>query len=140
MEQQHFRPPAYISHNPADLAFPPVPKTDISHAHATAEITLPDLKTVLSPDFENSPRLSAYRSSIGGVESPRSVNSLPRIDPGPQYSNGVHKGFDVAVASPSEMGSAMSVDEPAIRSPSINLNDPAVRSAAEALSELGNPG
>lgn len=137
MEQERTQPPAYISHNPAELKLPSAPQADISHAHAVAELTLPDLKTVLSPAYQESSLPSDVRSS---TKSPVSVRSLPRIDPGPQYNNGEHRSLDVAVASPSEAGSAMSVDEPSIRSPSISMDDPDVQIAAKALSELGNPG
>jgi hypothetical protein len=140
MEQQQARPPAYVSHNPAELNLPSVPKTDVNRAHAIAEITLPDLKTVLSPGFQEAALPSDVRSLTNGHESPNSVRSLPRIDPGPQYANGDYRSLDVAVASPSEVSSAMSVDEAGVRSPSINMDDPDVRMAAEALSGLGRSG
>ncbi|KAK5166498.1 transcriptional regulator opi1 [Saxophila tyrrhenica] len=138
-QQQQHRPQSYVSHNPAELTFPSVPKTDVNHAHATAEITLPGLKTVLSSDFHNDSLPSGFRSSNGGHESPRSVRSIPRIDPGPQDINGGRRSFEAAIASPSEVGSAMSIDEPSVRSPSVSIDDPNVRMAAEALSGLGNP-
>lgn len=142
MEQQRPRPPSYVSHNPSDLKFPSVPQTDVNHAHATAEIappTLPDLKTVLSPDFQQSSLPSDHRSTLSSHGSPRSVTSLPRIEPGPQYVNGDYRNTETAITSPSEIGSAMSIDERAVRSPSISIDDPNVRDAAEALSGLANP-
>jgi transcriptional repressor OPI1 len=42
--------------------------------------------------------------------------------------------------SPSEAGSAMSLDEKSARPTSVSMDDPDVRIAAEALSGLGNPG
>lgn len=139
MEQQQqlqARPPAFVSHNPAELKLPSVPKTDINHAHAVAELSLPDLKTVLSPGFQATSLPSDSRSSTIRHESPGSVRSLPRMDPGPQFE---YRGGEAAVGSPSEIGSAMSVDESAVRSPSVSIDDPDVRIAAEALSGLGNP-
>lgn len=135
-------PPAFISHNPADLNFPSVPCTDVTHAHANAEITLPDLRTVLSRDFEETSynAFPDHRVSHLGPASPTSVRSLPRIDPGPGYVNGVRKSMESAIASPSEGGSVMSVDEYCARSTSVSMDDPDVRIAAEALSGLGNPG
>ena len=135
--QQHASPPAYISHNPAELNFPSVPQTDISRAHAVAEITLPGLKTVLSPDFQE----VDYQTSNGGHESPTSVRSLPRIDPGPGYALVERKSLEpAAVVSPSDGGSVMSVEDRGVRSTSVSMDDPNVRIAAEALSGLGNPG
>ena len=105
-----------------------------------AEITLPDLKTVLSPEFEEASRLSEFRAR-GTPGSPTSARSLPRIDPGHVYGNGARSSMEPAVASPSEVGSAMSVDEGGRRSTSVvSMDDPDVRIAAEALSGLGNPG
>jgi hypothetical protein len=45
------------------------------------------------------------------------------------------------VMSPSDAGSAMSLDEKSSARPtSVSMDDPDVRIAAEALSGLGNPG
>jgi transcriptional repressor OPI1 len=95
---------------------------------------------VLSPGFQESSLSSDSRSLTAGRESPNSVRSLPRIDPGPQYDLSEPRGLEAAVASPSEGGSAMSVDSASVRSPSVSMDDPDVRAAAEALSGLGNPG
>ena len=139
MELQRSSPPAYIAHNPADLNLPSVPQTAISQPHVQAEITLPDLRTVLSPDFHQTSLLSDSLAAHRG--SPSSVRSLPRIDPGHAFSNGTRTSLESNVASPSETGSAMSIDERGGRSTSVlSMDDPDVRIAAEALSGLGNPG
>ena len=113
-------------------ASPPV----LSNAHAQAEITLPDLKTVLSPDFQE--LSSSLRLSRQVHDSPVSVRSLPRIDPGPAFVNGTSKSSESG-ASPSDAGSVMSIDDQAARPTSVSMDDPDVRIAAEALSGLGNP-
>ena len=138
MEIQRATPPAYVAHSPADLNLPSVPRTEVSHEHAHAQITLPDLKTVLSPEFQEISRPSNSRTRPH--DSPNSVRSLPRIDPGPQYGNGATRSTELAIASPSETGSIMSVDDGPVRSTSVSMDDPDVRIAAEALSGLGNPG
>lgn len=121
--------PAVPQHAPAQPAPAPAPV-------ASSDITLPDLKTVLSPDFERR-RCSPQSSARPG--SPTSVRSLPRIDPG--YHSMQERGTDVTMASPLESGSVMSVDDQGLRSTSVvSMEDPDVRIAAEALSGLGNPG
>ena len=140
MELQRDPTPTYVSHNPANLTFPSIPQTEINHAHANAEITLPDLRTVLSPEFQESSLPSDYRPAHLAHDSPTSLRSLPRIDPGPGYANGPRKSMESAIASPSDAGSAMSVDDRGLRSTSVSIDDPDVRIAAEALSGLGNPG
>lgn len=132
-------PPEYISHDPADLTLPSVPKTELSSPHVQAEITLPDLRTVLSPQFEHQQQQPPrYAASSAPHDSPRSMRSLPPIDPG---SYAPRKSIEQAVMSPSEAGSAMSVDERSGRSTSaVSMDDADVRIAASALAELGNPG
>ena len=140
MEIQRVSPPAYASHRPADLHLPSVPQTALSRPQVQAEVTLPDLRTVLSPDFEEASRLSDLRAH-GTLDSPTPARSLPRIDPGYAYVNGTRSSMESAVVSPSETGSTMSLDERGVRSTSVvSMDDPGVRIAAEALSGLGNPG
>ena len=137
---RHLRePPAYVSHNPAELKLPSVPQTELSQPHVQAEITLPHLRTVLSPQFEHAQQQSPrYAASSAPHDSPRSMRSLPPIDPG---SYAPRKSMEQAIASPSEAGSAMSIDERSGRSRSaVSLDDADVRIAASALAELGNPG
>lgn len=133
--QQSTPPPPLQYHHPSDLAFPSVPQTALSRPQVQAEITLPDLRTVLSPDFEN---IARYAPPV----SPTSVRSLPRMDPGPALFNGARSSMESAIASPSEAGSVMSIDDRrGARSTSVvSIDDPNVRMAAEALSGLGNPG
>lgn len=139
--EQNHAPPAYVSHNPTELAFPSVPQTELSSPHVQAEITLPDLRTVLSPQFEPqrhpSPR---YAASSAPHDSPRSMRGLPPIDPG---SYAPRKSLEQAVVSPSETGSAMSgIEEQSTRTSTsvVSMDDADVRIAASALAELGNPG
>ena len=136
---RHEHPPTYSSHNPADLNFPSVPQTELSQAHVQAEITLPNLRTVLSPEFEQAPQSSSARhASLAPHDSPRSMRSLPPIDPGTYVPR---RSIEQAVVSPSENGSAMSVEERSARSTSaVSMDDADVRIAASALAELGNPG
>ena len=141
MEIQRVSPPAYTSHSPADLHFPSVPQTALSRPQVQAELTLPDLRTVLSPEFEEASRLAEVqaRETPG---SPASAQGLPRIDPGHAYTNGVRSSMESAVLSPSETGSTMSIDDRGERRSTsvLSMDDPDVRIAAEALSGLGNPG
>lgn len=142
MELQRSSPPAYLAHNPADLSLPAVPQTAISRPKVQAEITLPGLRTVLSPEFEDLSKLSrlhtAHNASVG---SPVSSGTLPRIEPALSRGHGTRSSMESAVFSPSDAGSAMSVDERGGRSiSSLSIEDPDVRIAAEALSGLGNPG
>ncbi|KAF2721147.1 Opi1-domain-containing protein [Polychaeton citri CBS 116435] len=138
---QKERPPSYyVSTNPHHLQLPSVPKGDVGFQIHQTEITLPDLRTVLSPDFnQTSPLQHGLPAPIG---SPLSTRSLPRLDAA-AYQNGAfgaaYNGFDTAIKSPSDTGSAMSLDESNARSSSVSIDDPDVRIAAEALSGLGNP-
>ncbi|KAK3714844.1 transcriptional regulator opi1 [Vermiconidia calcicola] len=139
MEQEHTSPPAYISHDPAHLNFPSVPRGDVRREHAIAEITLPDLKTVLSPEFQDASRTCDSGRAYLGHDSPNSMRSLPRMDPGPSYTNGERTSLESTMKSPSEAGSVMSIDERGLRSTSVSMEDENVRNAAEALAGLGNP-
>lgn len=132
---QESRPPSVLPHSPEAVEWPSVPRHDPEQR--PGEITLPDLKTVLSPEFErmSSPQCSAR------PQSPQSVRSLPRIDPGYTTINGAQRDVDMSMASPVETGSAMSTEDRIARSTSVvSMEDPDVRIAAEALSGLGNPG
>ena len=142
MEIERVSPPVpiYMSHNPRDLNLPSVPQTEISHAHAQAEITLPDLRTVLSPEFQQNSLPPHFRSPNVGPASPTSTRSLPRIDLGPAYAYETSRSSESAMMSPSESGSVMSIDDRGLRPTSVSMDDPDVRIAAEALSGLGNPG
>ena len=139
--QQRSRSPAqqHTSHDPTELAFPQVPQHDLTNHKQACDITLPDLRTVLSPQFEASAQASA-EAAFASRCSPMSSRSLPPIDIGNNagYVNGTRRSMDVAMASPSEAGS---YEERGRRTKSIvSMEDPDVRLAAEALSGLGNPG
>lgn len=129
MEAQQHTPRSAVARSPEDVEWPAVPRHEIRpHTH---DFTLPDLKTVLSPDFE---RLSTPRHP----PSPQSARSLPRIDLGHSLNE---RGADVRMASPLESASVISLEERNGRATSVvSMEDPDVRLAAEALSGLGNPG
>lgn len=131
--QRSQEPGAHVHHDPAELTFPPVPSHDLKAGSHAGDITLPDLRTVLSPQFE-------HARPVEVVGSPGSVRSLPPIDPG--HNNGyANVSIDATMASPSEAGSRRSEDERGRRGTSVvSMEDPDVRLAAEALSGLGNPG
>lgn len=131
MEALQDRPPSVLSRSPESVEWPTVPRHEI---RSPSDVRLPDLKTVLSPEFEHmsAPRHSAH------PQSPQSVRSLPRIDPG-RNSLG-ERGTDVSMASPVDTSSVMSMDDRNGRATSVvSMEDPDVRDAAEALSGLGNP-
>lgn len=142
--QQRPREPGqrHTSHDPSELTFPQVPRHELhNHKHA-GDITLPDLRTVLSPQFEASAQASA-EAAFASRCSPMSATSLPPIDIGHNagYLNGPRRSMDMAMASPSEAGSIRSEEDRGRRAKSIvSMEDPDVRLAAEALSGLGNPG
>lgn len=142
--QQRSRSPTqqHISHDPTELAFPQVPQHDLTTHKQACDITLPDLRTVLSPQFEASAQASA-EAAFASRCSPMSARSLPPIDVGNNagYVNGTRRSIDLAMASPSEAGSLRSDEERGRRAKSVvSMEDPDVRLAAEALSGLGNPG
>ena len=136
MELQRPKPPSHhVSHNPADLDFPSLPQTELTHPHVQGDITLPDLKTVLSPEFQHaSPPATDFHSTTSG-------RSLPRIDPGNGFLDETRRSTESATFSPSEAGSVMSAEDRGLRSTrTVSMDDPKVRMAAEVLSGLGNPG
>ena len=140
--QQRSRSPTqqHTSHDPTELAFPQVPQHDLINHKQACDITLPDLRTVLSPQFEASAQASA-EAAFASRCSPMSARSLPPIDIGNGYANGTRRSMDLAMVSPSEAGSLRSDEERGRRTKSIvSMEDPDVRLAAEALSGLGNPG
>ncbi|USW51714.1 Putative transcription factor Opi1 [Septoria linicola] len=127
MEAVQSRPSSALSRSPETVEWPAVPRHEIRSHN---DVTLPDLKTVLSPEFE---RMSAPRQ-----QSPQSVRSLPRIDPGHVLLG--EGGADVTMASPVDTASVVSMEDRNGRATSVvSMEDPDVRDAAEALSGLGNP-
>lgn len=140
-QRPHESAQRHTSHDPSELAFPQVPRHELNgHKHA-GDITLPDLRTVLSPQFEASAQASA-EAAFASRCSPMSARSLPPIDIGNNgHMNGTRRSMDMAMASPSEAGSLHGEEDRGRRAKSIvSMEDPDVRLAAEALSGLGNPG
>lgn len=130
MEAQQNRPPSAVTRSPETVDWPAVPRHEIRPQQQ--DVTLPDLKTVLSAEFE-------HMSTPRHPSSPQSVRSLPRIDPG--HCSLSERGADVNMASPIETASVISLEERNGRATSVvSMEDPDVRLAAEALSGLGNPG
>ncbi|KAK4501852.1 hypothetical protein PRZ48_007661 [Zasmidium cellare] len=139
MELQQERPPDYVQRSPETVEWPAIPQHAPEHPRPSSDITLPDLKTVLSSDFEQmSPRQPSVTSPVN------SVRSLPRMDPGPEYNHAVQdhrRGLDTIMAGANETDSVMSYEDTNARTGSraLSVEDPDVRMAAEALSGLGNP-
>lgn len=141
MELPREEPPAY-THNPKDVKLPSVPQHDPRQTSPRPEVRLPDLRSVLAGDLDQSSPYPANSTSAtyARIKSPGPA-SLPRIDPSQAYANGFRPSMESAIVSPSDAGSAISMEERTQRSTSIaSLDDPDVRIAAEALSGLGNPG
>jgi len=134
MEVQRTPPP--YTHGPVNLGPAPALPDELARFRAHGDITLPNLQTVLSGDFEQS--ATAQRSSkIPG--SPTSPRSLPRIEPRPQHVT--RESVETAVASPSEAGSVVSTDNGIRQSADETTSEEVqMREAAEALAVLGNPG
>lgn len=135
MERVRERPPDYASHDPSDLRLPAVPQHDFSRPPGS-DFKLPDLKTVLSREFQSPPPHDVVNRS-----SPESASTLSRIELTHGRINGARKSADAPMMSPSETESRASNDDRAMRSTSVvSMDDPDVRIAAEALSGLGRPG
>ncbi|WPG98334.1 transcription factor Opi1-domain-containing protein [Acrodontium crateriforme] len=134
MERERERPPDYASHEPNDLRLPAVPQHDFSRPPGN-DFKLPDLKTVLSGEFQSPPPHNILHRG-----SPESACTLSRIESTYGRTNGARNGADALMMSPSEASSRTSNDDRAMRSTSVvSMDDPDVRIAAEALSGLGNP-
>ncbi|KAK0291896.1 transcriptional regulator opi1 [Friedmanniomyces endolithicus] len=133
MELQRTPPP--YTQSPALLGPAPALPDELARFRAHGDITLPNLQTVLSGDFVQS--ATPQRSSkIPG--SPTSPRSLPRIEPRPQHA--ARESVETAVASPSEAGSVMSIDNGIRQSADETTREEVqMREAAEALAVLGNP-
>jgi hypothetical protein len=109
------------------------------NVHANSRITLPDLKTVLSNDFDSHSALPEVRQQHHA--SPGSHVALPRIDP--IFTNMLDRqiSLESGMASPVTTASVMSVDDRSGRPRSVvSVEDENVLIAAQALSGLGNPG
>lgn len=138
MELSQERLPSEVVRSPdTTTIWPAVPQHTPEKTPSQGDITLPDLKTVLSPEFERRPSSQDSALALG---SPKSIRSLPRIDPGYANITDTRRAGDTAMVSPLGTTSAMSGEDRAVRSTSVvSMDDPDVRIAAEALSGLGNP-
>ena len=138
MEVYEERPPEYVSHPPNTIELPAVPQHDFAPVHPQSDITLPDLKTVLS-----SPEFQQTALNEIGYKSPTatSTRSLPPIDANNGEYGAIGKSAEMAGFSVLEPSSTTRTEDSGIRSTgSVSMDDPDVRIAAEALSGLGNPG
>ncbi|KAH0331673.1 transcription factor Opi1, partial [Aureobasidium melanogenum] len=121
MESQRQAPPGYAyEHHPDNLKLPSVPTQDLYSNHAPADITLPDLKSVLA----DLPSKTVHPNVLLNAAAARDMDpqvSIPRT------------------SIESDAASNMSIEDGTQRSTSVSMDDPDVRLAAEALSGLGNP-
>ena len=127
------RPPDYVSHSPESVRLPSVPQHQPLHPRGHVDITLPDLKTVLSPEYQPA---TSPASFVAGSPT-ASTRSIPRIDRY-GYVNGMRKSVELAVNSPTENSG---FHHGARRTTSVlSAEDADIRDAAEALAELGKSG
>ncbi|CAD0045938.1 unnamed protein product [Aureobasidium pullulans] len=120
MESQRQAPPGYAySHHPDNLKLPSVPQRELHMNHAPADITLPDLKSVLADLPPKTGHPNAFSNAVAAREMDQM--GMPRT------------------SIESDAASNMSLDDGTQRSTSVSMDDPDVRLAAEALSGLGNP-
>lgn len=116
-----------------DIARASPPQYDMIHPHAQTGVHLPDLKTVLSPEFQHS---FPTQSTFVAHGSP-AATGLPRIEPHMQ-SNGARTSMERVVVSPSETSSVVDLEYQNNRAKSgVSLEDQNVRDVAEALVGLG---
>lgn len=105
-------------------------------------ITLPDLKTVLSNDFEPLPSLSrVMQEHDHHSASPVAHGPFPRIDQNHMHMAERTVSLESGMASPVTTASVISVEDRNGRPLSVvSVEDENVLIAAQALSGLGNPG
>nr|POE86582.1 clock-controlled protein 8 [Quercus suber] len=143
LELQRDQPPdyEYIEHHPESLKLPAVPQHAIATAGPQSDVTLPNLKTVLSPHFE---QISPLRNTFGTpVSPPRSLRGHSSKTSGRKGSTSTRRSTDSISIAVSESSSSREGRGRHIRDKScvsVDLDDPKVREAAEALSELGHKG
>jgi hypothetical protein len=106
--------------------------------HPSSKITLPDLKTVLSNDYDSLSSLPEVHQH--NHASPGSHVPLPRIDP--IFTNMLDRqiSLESGMASPVTTASGMSLDDRGGPRSVVSVEDENVLIAAQALSGLGNPG
>ena len=138
VQQAASRPPDYVSHSPENVRLPSVPQHLPLQPRAHADITLPELKTVLSPEYQQATSPSSFIPASPAT----SIRSTQRIDRhGYNYNNGMGKGTESAINSPTEMNGFRDGDGLARKTTSVlSAEDADIRDAAEALAELGKSG
>lgn len=144
MEAQRDRPPDYnvhglVEHFPNSLKLPAVPLHAIEFPRAQSEIRLPHLKTVLSPQFDQSP--PARGTFITPTSPTPGIRGSSTRSSGHKQSNASRQSTDSASVAVSENGSVGEGRDRHGRARSVvsvDVDDPKVREAAEALHELGN--
>ena len=138
MEVTRATPPPYSAMSPSNYGRPPLPPDEMVEARrAQADIKLPDLKTVLSPEFQHSSPEPDNARQYGSPSD--SVRSLPRIEPGP-HANGSTASMDAIVTSPAE-GTYPTLHEHMRHqdaSDTLTAEQLKMREAAEALAGLGS--
>nr|POE72967.1 clock-controlled protein 8 [Quercus suber] len=143
MELQRDQPPDYehIEHRPESLKLPAVPQHAIASATSPSNVTLPDLKTVLSPQFE---QMSPSRHTfVTPLSPPRSLKGHSRNTSSRKESTSTRRSTESSSITISESSSSREGRGRHARDKSVvsvDVDDPKVREAAEALSELGNKG
>ncbi|KAK5120808.1 hypothetical protein LTR85_005875 [Meristemomyces frigidus] len=138
MESQRTISPDYTSTNPESVRLPDVPQHQPLQPHPHSDVTLPNLRTVLSPEYQQA---SSPQSSFIVPASPAASHRSSRPRDRQAQVNGTRRSADLAVASPSDAGSHMGVDNTSRRTASVlSIEDADIRDAAEALAELGRPG
>ena len=132
------RPPDYVSHRPESVRLPSVPQHPPLQPRGHVDITLPDLKTVLSPDFHPATSPTSFIPASPAT-STRSVQRIDRY--GYSHNNGARKSAESAINSPTEINGFRSGDSVARKTASVlSAEDADIRDAAEALAELGKSG
>ena len=136
MEVERPKPPEYASHSPETIHLPDAPNHVPTHSREKADVTLPDLKTVLSPQYQESSPPPRSSTIVGSPAT--STRSLPRIEP-QRRSNGTVSNHDAAVFSPPASGSQQGTEH-GVTSRQVSADDADMRDAAEALAVLGSSG
>ncbi|RMY52072.1 hypothetical protein D0863_14387 [Hortaea werneckii] len=138
MEVERPKPPEYASHRPENVHLPDAPTHAPIQPGGGGGVTLPDLKTVLSPQYQaTTPPPGSHPVPPGSPA--QSVRSIPRIETQRQ-SNGTNSSKETAAFSPSEAGSLQGTDDGKRMKSGLSVDDSDVRDAAEALAVLGNSG
>jgi transcriptional repressor OPI1 len=125
--------PAAATEDTRQAALPPY---EALPRHSQTPVNLPDLKTVLSPNFHHA---SPVQGSHGAPPSSLPGQADIAVDDAGQASS-INKSTDNAIASPSESGSTFAPDSRTRTRSGVSLEDADVRDVAEALVGLGSSG